>query len=246
MSSHHGFVSILVGIGILVSGVVIAGLVVVYEFFPNSIAPRVERTPSSTPLPSIHEVAEKQGFKILYMDPEDQTGRTVLTLGRGLYDGVGVVLDEGGFPKYIVGRVVSIERIPGLRDFYMILEDPVTGSNIPKIRITRESGIPSERSHKFTTPVYVDPFVGEQNPRREFLGYMGEYDDDLITFLIQEGDALALELFLLTPSSRFETSTRFADFVRKDDTGAWLASKIGIRRLGGRRSVIEKLKNLSQ
>lgn len=226
MSSHHGFVSILVGIGIIVSVVVLVGLVVVYEFFPNSITPRVERTPNPTPLPSIHEVAEKQGFKILYMDPEDQRGRTVLTLGRGVYDGSGIIfwgtISEPDLrrPRSIVALVGSIEDIIGSQDKIITLRDPITNSHLPRIylKIAGPSRVSVPELH--TTPIFIDNLLKDENPKQ--VVYVGQLTAEQLREVIQPGDALIAEPVYDPESIE----------VAEGEGKLWYPTRIILRRIG--------------
>lgn len=181
---------------------------------------------------SLEQLAKEQGWEILYKDPEDTTGRTILTLGRGIYDGAGVFYDEE-IPRYLVGRVSEIKKIVGSEDLRVSFEDPITGGEIPKIRIDRTKSS-SANGEIHTTPVLVDNLLRQE--RVKFLGYAGEWDGGIFSKLVSPGDFLGVELAL----SRESTESGKIRVV-EDDLGGWLPTSIVIRRIGGKEAILKEL-----
>lgn len=171
------------------------------------------------------EAAELGGYQILYKDPKDRLGRTVVTSGRGIYDGGGIFYFPGDpqsaqVPIYLIARIVSVSEVPDSADLFLELNHPLNNSLMPKVRIDRTVD-KLDSPQPEATAIYVDLLAHKQNIR--FVANVADSDKTEIEQLILPGDVI-----VVLPAAVSDENGKWN--LVGDDEGNWVAEGIILRR----------------
>lgn len=183
-------------------------------------------------------IMKKLGFDLLWRDPNDSTGRTLLYRDRGIsYYLIGELTAIGaeGLKQVAsyVGVAEKLEEIPKSRDMYITVIDPRNKTQIGKARIMMETkGKP--------TLLWIESLNlnlnRTENPEpllRERLGFMEKWRQ-WVPNLILAGDGVVLQV-------RRDSQDKNV----KDENGYYVIESITIHRFKGKAAILQGL-NITQ
>ncbi|GEM_PF-4140231 len=219
------------------------------SFVPS--IPSENITPTATGK-SPQELAKEAGYNILWMDPNDTTGRTVFYDFKGGWDrGIGESYGQqngtdGKVYRYLVsltGQFVGFEDIEGSKDKYIILKNPKTGELFRKIRVDYEGKI-------FTTEGMKPTGLGIENLSYNTdqalsigvngrLGFLPQWDKVQLRKILQPGDAVGIGVTAVKGISANVLHEK--DNVVTAMYEPYFAGGIDLRRFGGKAQIEREL-----
>ena len=181
-----------------------------------------------------------ESYRILYQDPSDTIGRTIIYEGKPgeAINGYGQVAQEiTGYQVY-AGIIESIEPIDGSEDEYIVLVDPINSSSIVHARLDYSSAFD-------TTDVRVEDI--QESPsillKIESLGLTTNVGKENMHKLMRVGDAVVL---LMAPQIDEDTDIQTAiqqQLTRRDEEGIRYVARIFLRRIGGKTQILKELRD---
>ncbi len=172
-------------------------------------------------------------LKILYQDPNDKEGRTIIytTSSKYAYNNSGEI-SFPGLRTYYIGLFDGWKKIAGSSDRELVLFDPINKAEIGQFRVVFQNN-PVFSSASKTTRLSVENMVkarrvvddeGSEDYER-FLESVSAINDARLDKLIQKGDAMIVYPWQNPEGSSFTTI--------KDNDGRPYAYIILLRRTNG-------------
>jgi hypothetical protein len=219
------------------------------EFQPS--VPSEYITPETTNL-TPQELAEEAGFKIIWMDPNDKSGRTVFYDNRGDWGGgIGESYGEqkgtdGKSYRYLVfltGQFVKFESIGGTVDKYIIMKNPTTGDLLPKIRVDFEGKLGSTEGKQPTILSVANLSLDNEHALsmdiNGRLGYMPQWSVAQLGKVLKPGDAVGIGITAVKGISTNVLSEEDDAITANYDP--YFAASITVRRFGGKAQIEKEL-----
>lgn len=208
---------------LLVFLVVIILIEIIYYMSVSS-----KKTPPSTPTPTTNYVASLSPtptLHIIYQKSGDSEGRTVVYESEENWGGIG---KQQKYPwTYIVGSFDRWEEIPGSKDRYLHLTNPMTGEEIAKIKILfgKKEVFPEK---ELTTYLDVENLekLGSGDLEFERLGEVATIPNNTLDQYLKKGDAVVV--YLMTKGMFTDDANDVYEEIVEQD--APLAYVLAIRR----------------
>src|SRR3989344_6833222 len=193
---------------VIISGIVLfifspliaVGIMWLFQMPPFQTAKQIATPP--TPSPAISPAnpliaqAKSIGYEIIWISPEDTTGRTIFYKERPKaeidFRGTGLIYTQASgsatqrLISYMAGTFIGFEDIGNSPDLYMNLINPQTGIALPKIRLilTKDSLI---KTFFLVEDLSKDATEGN-------LGNLADWPVNNLEKIIQKGDAAVVTL----------------------------------------------------
>lgn len=141
---------------------------------------------------------------------------------------------------FIVGSFQSWEKIEGSDDRYILLSNPATKRNYPKIKVVWELSYPYE-SNQFWEGMTA--FVAEKTEEEhDDLGYLKDFTFEEIDKLIKKGDLIKVVFERESNIEKFEENAEDLGVKDLKDRGDdYLALSLSIKREEGKAAVEQEL-----
>ncbi|TXH01190.1 MAG: hypothetical protein E6P95_02195 [Candidatus Moraniibacteriota bacterium] len=185
--------------------------------------------------------AKKIGYEIFAMEDDDTSGRSVFYDKRGLYgyDGIGLRVvqnsDTTAYLHSIIGEFLRIDDIPGSKDKYLILFDPIADREHNPVRLVLESGEGSKIPLTDLAVENLSIIASKETALTEpkLLGTLKDRYTDLINLLKKE-DAVAVQLHI--------DSSDLAHVINmRDEKNNYIGYLLAIRRYEGEARIRKEL-----
>lgn len=217
----------------IILGVVIFAVAGSFFFLSRQLS-IIPKTSSSIqeqrPFPTDIVSQMNSNFKILYQDPNDTEGRTLLYSLKHPMVGInfpnhGIVFDQINQKRisYIVSIVRNWENIDNSKDMYITIYDPVSKTELLKARLVLDI---SPSFSNLVTGFGIENLglIDKSQDGFSFLSSLMNYGYDKVRAVIQTGDAVVIRPRYISPdASRYET----------DENNIMIARSLSIRRLSG-------------
>lgn len=175
------------------------------NYFLVSAPPPVSSpSPPTSPANPLVAKAKALGYDIIRISPEDKNGSTIFykerPKGEVNFKGVGLVYSQATSSanqkqiSYIAGAFIDFQDIGNSPDLYLELINPLTGINLPKVRVILSKDSPFKTYFR-VEDLSKDAIEGN-------LGILSDWSVDRLKKIIQKGDALVLSGLNQTDSNR--------------------------------------------
>ncbi len=197
-----------------------------YLIISSPSQPVLTSSPIVSPANPLIAKAKSIGYDIIWIKPEDETGRTVFYKERPKaetdFRGTGLVYTQATASgaqrliSYVAGTFISFQEIANSPDLYIDLINSQTGISLPKVRLI----LTKDSSTKTFFRVENLSYAQEGN-----LGMLSDWTIDKLKKIITTGDAVVV--------SNFTNKT--------DSNKALIGTMLVIRRFDGQGQVEKEL-----
>ncbi|GEM_PF-2809070 len=216
-----------------------------YQAVSQPIKTTVSPTPSFLNNPLVAK-SKAIGYNIIWMDPNDTTGRTVLYDQRNAPDnGIGehqIKNTDGSlYVDRITGIIQEIKDIPKSPDKYMVLINPQTKQSYQPFRIILDPEEASTLSAKLTLPFTqlfienLDVLANVSAQNEKLLAEFRKFSTDEVQRILNKDDAISAVLW---PTYGVNNKSLVN---AKDESGYNSVWKLYIRRFGGKEQIEKEL-----
>ena len=205
--------------------------------------------PTSSPIVSpanpLIAKAKSIGYEIIWISPEDQTGRTVFYKERPKaeldFRSTGLVYTQASgsatqrLISYMAGTFISFEDLTDSSDLYLNFINPQTGISLPKARLILSKNNPLKTFFRVENLSYGtnNPFNEVNNAAEGNLGMLSDWQVDKLKKIIQTGDAVVVSLTAKDKNGKLVNQT--------DSNKELIGTLLVIRRFDGQKQIEKEL-----